>query len=56
MIFQFVRSVLWKVLKAAAWLMLATLRCGLELAKLVLLAFGLVARIFLVFARAAVSD
>lgn len=56
MILQFVGSVLWKVLKAVAWLMLVTLMCGLELAKLVLLALGLVARIFLVFARVAVSD
>jgi len=52
---QFVGSVLWKVLKAVAWLMLATLKCVLELAKLTLLLFGLVARVFLIFARAAVD-
>lgn len=55
MIWQFVGSVLWKVLKAVAWLVLATLRCVLELAKLALLVFGLVARVFLIFARAAVD-
>lgn len=56
MIWQFVGSVLWKVLKAVAWLVLATLRCVLELAKLALLVFGLVARVFLIFAKAAVPD
>lgn len=55
MILQFVGSVLWKVLKAVAWLVLATLRCVLELAKLALLLFGLVARVFLIFAKAAVD-
>lgn len=55
MIWQLVGSVLWKVLKAVAWLVLAALRCMLELAKLMLLMFGLVARVFLVFARAAVD-
>lgn len=52
---QFVGSVLWKILKAVAWLVLATLKCVLELAKLVLLLFGLVARVFFIFARAAVD-
>ena len=52
---QLVGSVLWKVLKAVAWLVLATLKCVLELAKLILLLFGLVARVFLIFARAAVD-
>lgn len=55
MILQFVGSVLWKFLKVVAWLMLATLRCVLEFAKLTLLLFGLVARVFLIFARAAVD-
>lgn len=55
MVLQFVCSILWKVLKAIAWLMLATLKCVLELAKLALLLFGLVARVFLIFARAAVD-
>lgn len=55
MIWQFVGSVLWKFLRVVAWLMLATLRCVLELAKLTLLLFGLVARVFLIFARAAVD-
>ena len=44
-----------KVLKAMVWLVLFLLRCVLELAKLTLLVFGLVARVFLVFARAAVD-
>lgn len=52
---QFVGSVLWKILKAVAWLVLATLKCVLELAKLILLLFGLVARVFFIFARAAVD-
>lgn len=52
---QFVGSVLWKILKAVAWLVLATLKCVLELAKLVLLLFGLVARVFFIFARVAVD-
>ena len=49
---QFVGSVLWKVLKVVAWLVLAMLRCVLELAKLTFLLFGLVARVFLILARA----
>ena len=52
---QLVGSVLWKVLKAVVWLVLATLKCVLELAKLILLLFGLIARVFLIFARAAVD-
>ena len=44
-----------RVLKAMVWLVLFLLRCVLELAKLTLLVFGLVARVFLVFARAAVD-
>ena len=52
---QLVGSVLWKVLKAVVWLVLATLKCVLELAKLILLLFGLVARVFFIFARAAVD-
>ena len=55
MIWQLVGSVLWNVLKVVAWLVLATLRCVLELAKLTLLLLGLVARVFLIFARAAVD-
>ena len=44
-----------RVLKAMVWLVLFLLWCVLELAKLMLLVFGLVARVFLVFARAAVD-
>lgn len=55
MVWQFVGSTLWKVLKAIVWLVLATLRGVLELAKRALLLFGLVARVFLIFARAAVD-
>ena len=55
MVWQFVGSILWKVLKAVVWLLLAALRCVLELAKLALLVFGLVARVFLIFAKAAVD-
>ena len=55
MVLQFVGSVLLNVLKAIAWLVLATLRCVLELAKLALLVFGLAARLFLIFAKAAVD-
>lgn len=55
MILQFVGKVLWNILKAVVWLVLTAFRCMLELAKLVLLMFGLVARVFLVFAKAAVD-
>ena len=44
-----------RVLKAMVWLVLFLLRCVLELAKMTLLVFGLVARVFLVFARAVVD-
>ena len=56
MILDFVGRVLLNVLKAMVWLVLFLLRCVLELAKLTLLVFGLVARVFLVFARAAVDQ
>lgn len=52
---EFIGRVLLNVLKAMVWLVLFLLRCVLELAKLTLLVFGLVARVFLVFARAAVD-
>ena len=54
MILEFIGRVLLNVLKAMVWLVLFLLRCVLELAKLTLL-LGLVARVFLVFARAAVD-
>ena len=55
MILEFVGRVLLNVLKAMVWIALLMLRCVLELAKLTLLVFGLVARVFLVFARVAVD-
>lgn len=55
MILQFVGKVLLNVLKAMVWLALFLLQCVLGLAKLTLLVFGLVARVFLVFARAVVD-
>lgn len=55
MILEFVGRVLLNVLKAMVWMALLMLRCVLELAKLTLLVFGLVARVFLVFARVAVD-
>lgn len=55
MILEFVGRVLLNVLKAMVWMALLMLRCVLGLAKLTLLVFGLVARVFLVFARAAVD-
>ena len=44
-----------RVLKAMVWMALLMFRCVLGLAKLTLLVFGLVARVFLVLARAAVD-
>lgn len=55
MILEFVGRVLLKVLKAMVWMALLMLRCVLGLAKLTLLVFGLVARVFLVFAKAVVD-
>ena len=55
MILEFVGRVLLNVLKAMVWMALLMLRCVLGLAKLTLLVFWLVARVFLVFARAAVD-
>ena len=52
---DFMGGVLLNVVKTMVWLVLFLLRCVLELAKLTLLVFGLVARVFLVFARAAVD-
>lgn len=55
MILEFAGRVLLNVLKAMVWMVLLMIRCVLELAKLTLLVFGLVARVFLVFARAVVD-
>ena len=55
MILEFVGRVLLNVLKAMVWMALLMFRCVLGLAKLTLLVFGLVARVFLVLARAAVD-
>ena len=55
MILEFAGRVLLNALKAMVWLVLCLFQCVLELAKLMLLVFGLVARVFLVFARAAVD-
>lgn len=44
------------VLKVIVWVALAILRLALEVLKMFLLLFGLVVRIFLVFARAAVPN
>ena len=55
MILEFVGRVLLNVLKAMVWMALLMLRCVLGLAKLTLLVLGLVARVFLVFARAVVD-
>ena len=55
MILEFAGRVLLNVLKAMVWMALLMIRCVLELAQLTLLVFGLVARVFLVFARAVVD-
>ena len=55
MILEFVGRVLLNVLKAMVWMALLMLRCVLGLAKLTLLVFGLVERVFLVFAKAVVD-
>ena len=55
MILEFVGRVLLNVLKAMVWMALLMFRCVLGLAKLTLLVVGLVARVFLVLARAAVD-
>ena len=55
MILEFVGRVLLNVLKAMVWMALLMFRCVLGLTKLTLLVFGLVARVFLVLARAAVD-
>lgn len=55
MILEFAGRVLLNVLKAMVWMALLMIRCVLELAKLTLLVFGLVARVFLVFSRAVVD-
>ncbi len=44
------------VLKAIVWMVLALLRLALEVLKIFLLLFGLVARVFLIFVKAAVPD
>lgn len=55
MILEFVGRVLLNVLKTMVWLALLMIWCVLELARLTLLMFGLVTRVFLVFAKAAVD-
>lgn len=55
MILEFAGRVLLNVLKAMVWMALLMLRCVLGVAKLTLLVLGLVARVFLVFARAVVD-
>ena len=55
MILEFVGRVLLNVLKTMVWLALLMIWCVLELARLTLLMFGLVTRVFLVFARAVVD-
>ena len=55
MILEFAGRVLLNVLKAMVWMALLMIRCVLDLTKLTLLVFGLVARVFLVFARAVVD-
>ena len=40
------------ILKAMAWLLLGTLKLSLEILKIVLLLFGLIMRIFLIFVKA----
>ena len=55
MILEFAGRVLLNALMAMVGLVLCLLRCVLELAKLMLLVFGLVARVFHVFAKAAVD-
>lgn len=52
---QLVRRGLLMVLKAIVWLVFAILRLALEALKIFLLLFGLVARVFLIFAGAAVD-
>ena len=52
---QLVGRGIFMVLKAIVWLVLAILRLALEALKIFLLLFGLVARVFLIFARAAVD-
>ena len=55
MILEFAGRVLLNVLKTMVWLALLMIWCVLELARLTLLMFGLVTRVFLVFAKAAVD-
>ena len=52
---QFVGRGILMVLKGIVWLVFAILRLALEALKIFLLLFGLVARVFLIFARAAVD-
>ena len=52
---QFVGRGILMVLKAIVWLLLAILRLALEALKIFLLLFGLVARVFLIFVKAAVD-
>lgn len=44
------------VLKAMVWVVLVVLRLALEVLKIFLLLFGLVARVFLIFVKATVPD
>ena len=50
-IFSKIGYLLLAILKGIAWVLLTILKLGLESLKIMLLLFGLVARIFLVFVR-----
>lgn len=50
-IFSKIGYFLLTILKGIAWLLLTILKLGLESLKIMLLLFGLVARIFLAFVR-----
>lgn len=51
-IFAGIGIVLLTILKAVVWLLLGALKLGLELVKIILLLFGLVLRVFLIFFKA----
>ena len=53
---QLIGRGIWAVLKAIAWLVVMVLRVAMELLKVFLLLFALVARVFLVFVKVAVPD
>lgn len=50
-IFSKIGYLLLAILKGIAWVLLTILKLGLEFLKIMLLLFGLVARIFLAFVR-----